>query len=116
MNPALEKIHEEYVRSMNKFGNFCSAHEGYAILLEEVDELWDEIKKRPNSVDDLAMWREAKHVAAMAYKMMLFLSTRGEKILLICRKCRVSFTCKKDLSLEIHNLCHVCEMERHKQK
>lgn len=79
MTPALEEIHEEYVRSMNKFGNFSSAHEGYAILLEEVDELWNEIKRRPSDVDNIAMMKEARHVAAMAYKMMLFLSNTNKQ-------------------------------------
>lgn len=27
-----------------RFGNFNSGHEGYAVILEELDELWDEIR------------------------------------------------------------------------
>ena len=39
-------------------------HEGYAVLLEEVEELWDEVKDRRR--DLAAMRKEAIQVAAMA--------------------------------------------------
>lgn len=42
---AANDVIEEYYRSINLYGVFHSPHEGYAILLEEVNELWDEIKK-----------------------------------------------------------------------
>lgn len=49
---------------------FNSAHEGFAVLLEEVDELkahvWTNQKKR----DLVAMKKEAKQVAAMAIRFM----------------------------------------------
>ena len=39
----------EYGRAGETYDEFNSPHEGYAVLLEEVDELWDEIKndKKP---------------------------------------------------------------------
>ena len=49
--------------------HFASYHEGYAVLLEEINELWDEIKKNPqnpNRVTD-----EAIHVAAMALRILV---------------------------------------------
>lgn len=59
-----------------KHGQMRSPHEGYAILLEEVDELWDEVRRwQPDiayrHVEDCAaarqaMRKEALHVAAMA--------------------------------------------------
>jgi len=51
------------------FGPFCSAHEGYAIMKEEYDELWDEIKRNPR--DRIAMRREATQLAAMAIRFMV---------------------------------------------
>ena len=45
------------------------AHEGYAVLLEEVDELWDEVKDRRRDV--AKMRREAVQVAAMAVAFMV---------------------------------------------
>lgn len=46
-----------------------NAHEGYAVLLEEVDELWDEIKKK--NPDMSAIRKEAVQVAAMAMRFIL---------------------------------------------
>ena len=46
----------------------ASAHEGYAILLEEVDELWDEIKKKTHDYDK--MEQEALQVMAMAARFI----------------------------------------------
>jgi len=43
-----------------------SAHEGYAVILEEVDELWQEIKSKRNERDQTAMLVELAHIAAMA--------------------------------------------------
>jgi hypothetical protein len=45
---------------------FHSFHEGYAVLLEEVDELWDTIKG--NRTEN--MYREAIQVAAMAIRFL----------------------------------------------
>ncbi len=52
-----------------KHGPHKSLHEGYAILLEEVDELWDEIKQK--HVDKEAIYTEAIQVAAMALEIAL---------------------------------------------
>ena len=51
-----------------KFAPFNSAHEGYAVLKEEVDELWEEIKRKNNSKE--AMRKEAIQVAAMAFRFI----------------------------------------------
>lgn len=47
---------------------FNSAHEGYAVLLEEVDELWDHVKTNQKRRDLQAMRKEAIQVAAMALR------------------------------------------------
>jgi hypothetical protein len=40
-------IIDELEKATKKFGNFNSAHEGYAVILEEMDELWDIVKLNP---------------------------------------------------------------------
>lgn len=46
-----------------------SIHEGYAVILEELDELWDEIKvKHP---DGIRIRKEAVQVAAMALRFLI---------------------------------------------
>lgn len=52
-----------------KFGAFASAHEGYAVILEELDELWDEVRLKTGTRE--GQYTEAKQVAAMAIRFML---------------------------------------------
>lgn len=54
-------------RAQAKHAPMNSAHEGYAVLLEEVDELWDEVKRQTR--DPQAVYAELLHVAAMAVRM-----------------------------------------------
>lgn len=54
--------------AINEFGEFASYHEGYAVLLEEVNELWEEIKTKDRS--PALIYLEACQVAAMAIKIM----------------------------------------------
>lgn len=59
---ALLAILNEYERARAKHKPMQSAHEGYAILLEEIDELWQEIK---HGTPEKAR-KEAIQVGAMA--------------------------------------------------
>lgn len=58
----------ELQNARKKFPAFNSAHEGYAILEEEVDELWDEVKRKDSSKEK--MRKEAIQVAAMAIRFV----------------------------------------------
>lgn len=72
---------DELVRASEKHPALHSAHEGFAVLLEEVDELKAEVWKNPRKVygDDpagpekhkAAMRAEAVQVAAMALRFMV---------------------------------------------
>lgn len=44
-NHALTEILKEYERARLRHKPMSSVHEAYAIILEEVDEMWDDIKK-----------------------------------------------------------------------
>lgn len=68
LNLATEIV-AEYLKARAKHGEMRSPHEGYAVLLEEVDELWDEVKKRV--IDPKLMRKEAIQVAAMALAFIL---------------------------------------------
>ncbi len=68
MREILTEITEEYERACKKFPRFNSAHEGYAVLKEEVDELWDEIKKDQSPFE---MREEAIQIAAMALRFII---------------------------------------------
>lgn len=60
-------VMKEYASATEKFGPFASAHEGYAVIKEEVDELWDEIK---GGQSNQRMREEAMQIAAMAIRFM----------------------------------------------
>ena len=58
----------ELLKAIQKHGEgYSSYHEAYAILLEEFEEFWDEVKKR--SPNDLKIREEAIHIAAVAFKI-----------------------------------------------
>lgn len=63
--------------AMKKYPSFASAHDGYAVILEEVDELWDEVKAKGRVRSHETMYREAKQVAAMGLRFMI--DVCGEK-------------------------------------
>ncbi len=64
-------VKKEYTRAVSKFGAFNNAHEGYAVLLEEVDELWDNVKLNQKNPERLPkMTKECIQVAAMAIRFL----------------------------------------------
>lgn len=69
VDKALEEVYNEIARAKAKHpGDMHNFHEGYAILLEEVDELWDEVKKSKH--DKAKIKEEAIQVAAMALRIV----------------------------------------------
>lgn len=70
----LQQIAEEVERATSKFAPFNSSHEGFAVLMEEVDELWDEVK---SNCDPAKMRTEAIQVGAMAVRFLLDVCKEG---------------------------------------
>ncbi len=68
IDDAVKEVVSELKRACAKFPSFNSAHEGYAVLKEEVDELWDSIKRNEGPERRRA---EARQVAAMALRLMV---------------------------------------------
>lgn len=73
----VKEVHFEVGRASKLFPPFNSAHEGYGVLKEEVDELWDEIKKKKPDTENLR--KEAIQVAAMAVRFVLDVTDQGDK-------------------------------------
>jgi len=57
-----------YLKAAHKHAPMRGPHEGYAVTLEELDELWSEIKADDRSGN---MRKEATHVAAMALRFLI---------------------------------------------
>ncbi|MFC0407957.1 hypothetical protein [Roseomonas elaeocarpi] len=70
LNELLTAIGEEVATAESKWPPMNSAHEAYAVLLEEVDELWEHVKTNQKRRDLKAMRLEAVQVAAMAVRFV----------------------------------------------
>lgn len=70
----LALVYDELIKATQKFGPFTSNHEGYAIILEELDEAWDEIKTNNTS----RATAEMIQVGAMAVRWLLSCSDCGD--------------------------------------
>ncbi len=69
---ALQEVAQEVENAKQVYKtDFVNQHEAYAVILEEIDELWDEIKKNQKKYDLLAQRTEAKQAAAMLIRMMV---------------------------------------------
>ncbi len=67
----IRDVTREYNNATALYGPFHNAHEGYAVLLEEVDELWEAVRMKQSNPDrKQAMRREAIQVAAMAIRFL----------------------------------------------
>jgi hypothetical protein len=67
----IEAVLAELRRARHLYPAFHSAHEGYATLLEECDELWDCVRMKQSDPDRrIRMRQEAIQVAAMALRFI----------------------------------------------
>jgi glutamyl-tRNA reductase len=67
----LREVQDELDRALRKHPKWASAHEGWAVILEEVEELWEEVKVRQAKRRPKKMRKEAIQVAAMALRFAL---------------------------------------------
>lgn len=62
----LQRREIEFARSGHKPIN--SVHEGYAVILEELDEFWEEVRKKRCDRSKARMVEELVQIAAMAQR------------------------------------------------
>jgi len=60
-------IKRELETATKRHGPFNSGHEGWAVIQEEVDELWEAVKRNSKNAAN----REAVQIAAMAVRFIL---------------------------------------------
>lgn len=63
-------IEAELVRAKRHGLAFVSLHEAYAVIEEEMDEVWDICKAKKKNRNRTALYKELIQVAAMAIKAL----------------------------------------------
>ena len=69
IDAALAEVRAELTAAMGAHDAMRGPHEGWAVIHEEEDELWDEVRQRHPNNDRLRS--EARQVAAMAVRFMV---------------------------------------------
>ncbi len=73
----VEAVRAELLAAIEKFPAFNSPHEGWAVIREELEELWAHVKENTGRGSDAR--QEAVQVAAMALRYMLDLCREVEE-------------------------------------
>ena len=60
----------ELMTAREKHTPLASAHEAYAVILEELDEFWEEVRKKRSNRIRITMREELVQVAAMAFRAL----------------------------------------------
>lgn len=79
-SPFSEAVRNELGRARNdlKFPPMASLHEGFAVILEEVHEFWNEVKKKPDERSKEKLYEELVQIAAMCQRTAEDLKLGGE--------------------------------------
>lgn len=66
-----EQVERELAKARERYQPIHSLHEGYAVILEELDELWSLCREWKGDTDELAplVWKECIQIAAMAQRL-----------------------------------------------
>lgn len=75
----LEDVKKEFEFATNEWEGFSSLHEAYAIVLEELDELWEEVKAEQKDHSKIKHVRhEAIQVATMSIRLIFDCCKKGD--------------------------------------
>ena len=69
-NRLLGEVIKELNKATSNYGEYHSPHEGYAIIKEELEKLWNEIKKSPKNRNYKLMEKEAIQLTAMSLRFL----------------------------------------------
>lgn len=61
-------VEDELAEARKKHPPINSAHEGYSVILEELDEFWEEVRKNKTQRQPFWMLAELVQIAAMAQR------------------------------------------------
>lgn len=75
---AVDEVRDELLSAMDRFAPMPTPHDGWAVIYEEVDELWEEVRRykanAPETENVARMRKEAMQVAAMSLRFMVDLT------------------------------------------
>lgn len=61
-------VRDEMILAKQKHKPINSSHEGYAVILEELDEFWEEVRKKKEHRNTNNMYKQLVQIAAMAQR------------------------------------------------
>ena len=64
-----DAVAAEVQRARSLHGDYNSLHEGYAVLMEKVEEFWEEVRKKSAKRKLADAYKELTHVAAVAQRI-----------------------------------------------
>ncbi len=67
LNDAISLATLELIRATRVYGPINSSHEGYAVIKEELEELWEDVKSNNRE----GMRDEAAQIAAIALRFLM---------------------------------------------
>jgi hypothetical protein len=67
-NCSFQEVADELVGATDKHAPMNSLHEAYAVILEEVDELWEQVRLKQSARSRKAISEELTQIAAMAIR------------------------------------------------
>lgn len=67
VNLQIDRIRGELGRAMKLHAPMNSPHEAYAVILEEIEEFWDDVKINPKKLDE---HEKAKRIAHMQMELL----------------------------------------------
>lgn len=67
----MSDVESELRRAASLHGPMKSLHEGYAVILEEMDELWDQVKLKAKLRNPDNIREEAIQISAMAARLVV---------------------------------------------
>ena len=76
----LRDVAEQLSKAIRKRGGrrMASTHEGWAMVMEEVDELWDEVKRKQDKQRPKRMRKEAIQIAVAAVWFAMEVMRNGD--------------------------------------
>jgi hypothetical protein len=70
IDESLKQIEIEFLRANDLYPDMHSNHEAYAVIKEELDELWDEIKKSKDVRGNNQIRHELIQIGAMVVRYL----------------------------------------------